>query len=458
MTSLFTSNPSHSDPSSHSDTASSSVLQQLFAPLHSFLAQASHQYLCHKLSDLDWIHTGVLRALDDQPSGCAFLQKLSLSLQPTSTLGKSHFFESCKSQRRLRHLQALNDDFTQSQSRKALPSVSKKAGIPELTSVGLASVADGLNHYLKDFHLYAGDGHFHAACSHDLPLGSKGKAAVGHLYALNLRTQFLSHLAFGNETGKEKPNDMEVLKRLTHKQLRQGAGKGEKVLYIWDRAGIDFRFWHALKQSSGIYFLSRTKTNMKLEHPLPVAYETNDPLNAGVLADEWVSHSQGGMIRRVCYVLPETGEKMSFMTNLGEHIPPGIVVHLYWMRWRIEKAFDEVKNKLGESKAWAKSGTAKKMQAQFIALAYNLGQLLHREIVGREALRNGNNEKKRELRQKELEEMVRKEHRQLPLLRMLVEEVTQLGVKFYRWLRHEIYHASPWPLALDHLKHIYAHF
>ena len=247
--------------------------KQLFAPLHSFLAQASHQYLCHKLSDLDWIHTGVLRALDDQPSGCAFLQKLSLSLQPTSTPGKSHFFESCKSQRRLRHLQALNDTFTQSQSRKALPSFSKKAGSTELTS-RLASVADGLNHYLKDFHLYAGDGHFHAASSHDLPLGSKSKAAVGHLYALNLRTQFLSHLAFGNETGKEKPNDMEVLKRLTHKQLRQGAGKGEKVLYIWDRAGIAFRFWHGLKQSSGIYFLSRTKTNMKLEHPLPIAYET----------------------------------------------------------------------------------------------------------------------------------------------------------------------------------------
>ena len=98
------------------------------------------------------------------------------------------------------------------------------------------------------------------------------------------------------------------------------------------------------------------------------------------------------------------------------------------------------------------------MQAQFIALAYNLGQLLHREIVGREALRNVNNEKKREARQKELEEMVRKENRQLPLLRMLVEEVTQLSVKFYRWLRHEIYHASPWPKALDHLKHIYAHF
>jgi len=45
-------------------------------------------------------------------------------------------------------------------------------------------------------------------------------------------------------------------------------------------------------------------------------------------------------------------------------------------------------------------------------------------------LRNVNNEKKRELRQKELEEMVRKENRQLPLLRMLVEEVTQLSVKF----------------------------
>jgi hypothetical protein len=36
-----------------------------------------------------------------------------------------------------------------------------------------------------------------------------------------------------------------------------------KVLYIWNRAGIDFRQWFKWKEN-GIYFLSREKENMKL--------------------------------------------------------------------------------------------------------------------------------------------------------------------------------------------------
>ena len=35
-------------------------------------------------------------------------------------------------------------------------------------------------------------------------------------------------------------------------------------------------------------------------------------INADVLADEWASHSQGGMICRVCYVLPKDGGKDEF--------------------------------------------------------------------------------------------------------------------------------------------------
>ena len=50
---------------------------------------------------------------------------------------------------------------------------------------------------------------------------------------------------------------MHVLKRLNNRTLRQGAAKGRKVLYVWDRAGIDFRQWRRWKQASGIYFLSR---------------------------------------------------------------------------------------------------------------------------------------------------------------------------------------------------------
>ena len=71
---------------------------------------------------------------------------------------------------------------------------------------------------------------------------------------------------------------------------------------------------------------------------------------------------------------------MEFLTNLANKIAPGTVAQLYFMRWRIEKSFDELKNKLYETKAWAMSYTARKMQAAFIVLAYNLAQLMSDEI------------------------------------------------------------------------------
>ena len=39
-------------------------------------------------------------------------------------------------------------------------------------------------------------------------------------------------------------HDMHVLKRLDADVLRQHAPKGRKVLYVWDKAGIDFHAWH----------------------------------------------------------------------------------------------------------------------------------------------------------------------------------------------------------------------
>jgi len=57
-----------------------------------------------------------------------------------------------------------------------------------------------------------------------------------------------------------------------------------------------------------------------------------------------------------------------------------MVTQLCFMRWRIEKCFDEIKNKIYETKAWAMTYDAKRMQAAFIITAYNLAQLLHVEI------------------------------------------------------------------------------
>ena len=153
--------------------------------------------------------------------------------------------------------------------------------------------------------------------------------------------------------------------------MRQGAATGRKVLYIWDRAGIDFRQWFQWKQR-GIYFLSREKEDMTIDilgvHP----FNVSDPINRGVVADELVGTGMGVTLRRVTYQDPETGTVYTDLTNLPVSVPPCIVALLYKSRWDVEKVFAEFKTKLGETKSWASTANAKTCQARLLCLTHNL--------------------------------------------------------------------------------------
>ena len=183
---------------------------------------------------------------------------------------------------------------------------------------------------LEDFDLYAGDGHFIVTASHDkaAPRKSLGKNeipgrtavftatkyATGHIYSLCLRSHGMTHLTVSDQVERKKEHDMRALKRQDTLTLRQGAAKGRKVLYIWDRGGIDFRQWFKWKES-GIYFLSREKENMKLEIVGIHAFDRADNINQGVVSDEMVATSVGVTVRRVIYQDPETGILYVYLTN-----------------------------------------------------------------------------------------------------------------------------------------------
>ena len=181
---------------------------------------------------------------------------------------------------------------------------------------------------------------------------------------------------------------MRALKHQTAETLRQGTAKGRKILYIWDRAGIDFRQWHEWENQFGIYFLSREKDNMKLEVVGELLFDATLPINAEILADEMVATIQGVSVRRVIYEDPVTGIIYHYLTNLPATIPPGLVAILYQARWDIEKVFDEFKHKLCETKAWASSATAKTQQACVPCLTHNLMTLMAEEIRKRSGVIN----------------------------------------------------------------------
>ena len=164
------------------------------------------------------------------------------------------------------------------------------------------------------------------------------------------------------------------------------------------------------------------------------------------------------MIRLITYIIPETGEEMQFITTLSHKIPPGVVVQLYFMRWRIEKTFDELKNKLYEQKAWAKSNEAKKMQAAFTVLAYNLAKLLNQKIENEEEIIDITNKKKQGSRSNALLEQSKNLNTQVPSLRRDYQKASQLSVKYYRWLRNHLFKSTSWSESLAKLRHIYACF
>ena len=398
------------------------IREEFFKHIREFLPHAKNRRDCPALGDATWMEAGIRRCPGIFQSGRDFLQQLADIHQPE--IGITTFFESLKSRRRLR---LLDEQLAQSRliMRRDMP--------------------DAFSHFksLDDFDLYAGDGHFIAAACHDAPK-SRGysvasqtdpttrvattKYATGHLYTLDLRSHAMSHLSVADQIERKKEHEMRALKRQTAENLRQGAAKGRKVLYVWDRAGIDFRQWFDWKHSAGIHFLSREKDNMNLEvlgkHPI----DADDPANHGVLSDEMVATCCGLSVRRVIYQDPDTKIIYRYLTNLAETIPPGVIVLLYKVRWDVEKVFDEFKNKLVETKAWASSANAKTIQARMLCLTHNLLTLME------EAIRTGCGVvNKAELKRRGERESAKMATR--PSACIAVERLTQRTVKFIRWLK-----------------------
>ena len=403
----------------------SDICNDFFAPLPG-AAELGNRRGCPVLADLDWVAAGVVRALHPMASGRDFIQTLS-EAAAGAEIGRSHYFETLKSRRRL----AL---------------VAEVAGIVAARmGAGTPGGPDALAALpgLEGFEVFAGDGHWHAHAAHDpaKPRGAGGgesKYPTGHLYGIDLRTRAAFHLTACDEVARKKEHDIRALKRLDPEALRRGAPRGKKVIWVWDRAGIDFNQWHRWKQSKGIYFISRAKANMNTAEVAPREWCRRDPANAGVEADGIILGAQQTMVRLVRYRCPVSGDLYEFVTN-EMTLPPGAVAHLYRMRWDIEKTFDGFKNKLCERKAWASSPQAKSMQAHFICLAHNLVTLYERRLAARHGIANAAEDARRAKRLAADGEKAKARGADLPDIYRKLSRATQFPQKFIRWLRIHLF-------------------
>jgi hypothetical protein len=406
------------------------VDEAFFKPLEGLVGASSYARPCPEFPDEDFIRLGVQRVLETSESGRAFLQEHGVRFENAPDY--SNYFATLRSQRRC--------DLVGDVSLAALAVANvqlhdRLAGIPELAT----------------YQCYAVDGHWHKAAVHD-KRHEDSKMAVGHFYSLNLRTHTLRHLAAGEGLHE---HDMSALKRVKPKGLRQGVAKGRRVLVVYDKAGIDFGFWKRCRQECAVYFLSRVKENMVFDWIESRDWDRSDPRNRAVTEDRRVMTREGLLLRIIYYTDPLSGEAFEFLTNETD-LPPGVLVELYRRRWEAEKVFDEIKNKLGEKKAWASSLVAKQSQARLIALTHNLLLLYEQDLEKRHGIRNEAEDQRREQRTQAAAKACARVGKPLSTLVSQARRTTQRSVKFIRWIRQSIRDNAAEAGAVSRLQAFYA--
>ena len=410
---------------------SSEVRNQFLEPLLAVYHQATTIRRCPAESDWDWLTKGVDRVLSNVRSGRDFLQTFQLFWNREVQVGP--YFETLASARRL--------------GMAAECSALLRRRVDALRVSPLAAFES-----LAPFDLYAGDGHYLEHATHD-PLIGETRWPTGHFFALNLKSQSLFPLVLADLAARKKEHDLRALKRQGVALLRQGAGKGRTVLWVWDKAGVDFPFWQERK-ASGIYFLSLRKEGLCLAVEQARVIDVAQPINQGVTADRVVTDRRGIRVREITFCNPCDGEVYVYLTS-ELTLEPGLLALLYKTRWKIEKVFDETKTKLQEKKSWATTTTAKEMQAHFVAIVHNL-LLLLQDWQQQHGVENTAEIQRREKRLTQQQTELQKTGQTLPLIYTLLQRFTQATFKLIRWLRAHWHRPTSLTQALLQLRSLYA--
>lgn len=183
--------------------------------------------------------------------------------------------------------------------------------------------------------------------------------------------------------------------------------------------------------------------------------DASDPRNRGVTEDRRVTSREGHLLRIVFYTDPRTAEEYEFLTNEMD-LPAGVIAELYRRRWEAEKTFDEIKNKLGQKKAWATSLVAKQAQALFIAITHNLLVIYEQKLEEQHGVVNQAENERRAKRMQTTVAECKKAGLTLSTLVTRARKATQRSVKFVRWVRQALRDHATEALGVLRLMRLYA--
>lgn len=370
------------------------------------------------LTDERFLRLGVLRALEGDESGRAFLQTLADQPQ-VDTLAKSTWFDAFHSKRRLDLVAEVAATSYQHFEREL-------------------QQRDWLGAFeeLKGVAVWAVDGHQIKHASHAIKDGKGAHVPSGTIYGMCLHHGLMRPMS-GYYGDGQRPHEWPIFKRNWRSWLAQDSRPGMPI-FVVDPAYIETQFWIIEKIRKQAMFITREKENMKPTVYGQTAFESDDPVNKGVVADEVAGYSNA-VLRRIRYRDPATGEDFVFITTC-KSLRPGLIALLYFMRWKIEKSYDVFKNKFMVRKAWGTGKISAMAQAHFVALLHNLLTLLLARLEN-----TGLQQNAVELRATKRREKIPAENR-VPAHEML-RHAFPLTCQFVRTVRNILRYKIPWEAA-----------
>lgn len=154
--------------------------------------------------------------------------------------------------------------------------------------------------------------------------------------------------------------------------------KGTTV--VCDRGYVDYAWLNDLNQS-GVWFVTRTKSNTQFK----VVESRPTDRTRGHICDQviYLKTQKGklyqGKLRRVTYRDPDTGKRLTFLTNRFD-LATQTICDLYKARWKVELFFKTLKQHLRIKKFLGTSANAVKAQILVALIAYLLIQILRFQI------------------------------------------------------------------------------
>ena len=171
------------------------------------------------------------------------------------------------------------------------------------------------------------------------------------------------------------PAQLHDVNFLDHLPLEPGA------FYVMDRGYVDFGRLYRWTLV-GAFFVTRAKKNMRFHrlfsHPVDKA--------SGVICDQtirlhWFYAAKGypQRLRRIRYRDPETGKRLTFLTN-NFVLPARTIADLYHRRWRVELFFKWIKQHLRIKAFYGTSRNAVKAQVWIAVCAYVLVAIVKKRL------------------------------------------------------------------------------